>query len=262
MTGDRVATTLRLLPWDSEFFGYRIGRLDGNGCTAEGAAALLAECRAQGIDCVYVLAATDDDATMTAMIRAGALLVDTRVTCGRASPGLTASSANGESPTVRPARGSDLPGLKAIASRSHRGTRFYADPHFDRQRCDRLYELWIERSCEGFASAVFVSENEADGAPSGYVTCHLDEPARGHIGLFAVDERCQGRGHGRALIDAALGWFASRGVGDVSVATQLRNVRALRFYGRAGLAIRSAEHWFHLWPADRPGGAGTEALRA
>jgi len=74
--------------------------------------------------------------------------------------------------------------------------------------------------------------------------------AAGKIGLIAVKGEARGAGVGSALLRAALDWLVSNRVASFTVATQLRNVRALRFYGRAGLLISSVELWFHLWPSD------------
>ncbi len=236
------------LEWDSAFFGCRIARFRRPRCLREDAAALRAECVAQAIDCAYVLVDAADTESAAALQEERAYFADVRVTFGarveRASP-------SGHSPAsvVRPAIDADVPALTRIASVSHRDTRFYADGHFDPARCNRLYEFWIENSCRGFADAVLVASG-AHGEPTGYVTCHRDEAPRGHIGLFAVGEQSQGQGYGRALLAAAAEWFGGHGVSDMTVATQLRNVRALQFYGGAGLVIRSVGFWFHFWPAD------------
>ena len=50
----------------------------------------------------------------------------------------------------------DLQQLKEIARRSHIESRFYFDGRFPMARCNELFELWIERSCLGWADAVFV----------------------------------------------------------------------------------------------------------
>ena len=238
-----------MLDWDSAFFDRRIARFRKPRFLRDDAAALRAECAARGIDCAYILVDVVDTESIASLQETGAYFADARVTFGKFQNAAPAAGAA----RVRPAAEADIPALKRIASASHRDTRFYADGHFDRARCDRLYEVWIENSCRGYADAVFVADRE-DGAPAGYVTCHVDAPPRGHIGLFAVGEGSQGRGYGSALLAAASAWFAAHGVTDMTVATQLRNVRALQFYGGAGLLIRSVGLWFHLWPSDDAGG--------
>jgi GNAT superfamily N-acetyltransferase len=245
------------LDWDSAFFGHRIARFRKPQCLRDDAAALLADCAANGIDCAYILADVADTESIAVLQETRAYLADVRVTFGTRIESAAAlarplQNDGPVTPMVRSAAELDIPALMRIASVSHRDTRFYADRHFDPARCNRLYEVWIENSCRGYADAVFVANGE-DGQPSGYVTCHKDEWPRGHIGLFAVSEGSQGRGYGKALIEAASTWFSAHGVSDMTVATQLRNVRALQFYAGAGLLIRSVGLWFHLWPGDRIG---------
>lgn len=238
----------QFLDWDSEFFGYRIARYRGSRCLSGDVAAIRAECAADSIDCVYVLADVADTESICALQENRAYMADARVTFA-ADMGVEIRFDAAPRHIVRPAIDSDIPALASIAAVGHRDTRFYADRHFATERCDRLYRVWIEKSCQGRADAVLVAE---DGAhqPIGYVTCHGKGAASGHIGLIAVKEEARGSGAGFALLQAALDWFVSNGVASLTVATQLRNVRALRFYGRAGLTISSVELWFHLWPGD------------
>jgi TDP-D-fucosamine acetyltransferase len=247
----RTAATCEILDWDSVFFGYRIARYRGTRCLEVDMPSIHAECAAQGIDCVYALVDGCDTESISNLLRHRAYFTDIRVTFGTAGDGAAPPpSAAAAAGLVRPAGDADLPALVRIASSSHADTRFYADHHFDRARCSRLYEIWIERSCRGYADAVLVIDAEP-GQPAGYVTCHRgDRSNAGRIGLFAVSEQRQGRGFGGALLGAALGWFAAEGITDVTVATQLRNLRALRLYGRSSLLIRSVEYWFHLWTAE------------
>jgi dTDP-4-amino-4,6-dideoxy-D-galactose acyltransferase len=197
-----------------------------------------------------VLADVADTESISALQQSRAYMADARVTFGAdVGTGIGFQSFSGGAHAVRPAIDSDIPALASIAAVSHRDTRFYADRHFAAERCDRLYQEWIEKSCRGQADAVLVAEDAAH-QPIGYVTCHGQGTAKGRIGLIAVKEEARGGGVGSALLRAALDWFVSNRVASLTVATQLRNVRALRFYGRAGLLISSVELWFHLWPGD------------
>jgi dTDP-4-amino-4,6-dideoxy-D-galactose acyltransferase len=145
---------------------------------------------------------------------------------------------------------SDIPALRRIAAASHHDSRFYADPHFDRERCGELYATWIEKSCRGEAADV-VLVAEADGAAAGYISCRLTgREGLAEIGLLAVGAAAQGRGLGGALVGAALRRLAERGASRVRVVTQGRNTRAQRLYQAHGLLTQSIGLWFHRW-ADR-----------
>jgi dTDP-4-amino-4,6-dideoxy-D-galactose acyltransferase len=262
-----------VLAWDSEFFGRRIGRIvpiEAKGGRLD--RALLAEvdawCSAEAIDCLYFLADSGDPATAAVAEAGGFRLVDLRVTLEgrpgghpegefRAGRIWAGESSSLPDPSARPSLQDDrtrlffpedLADLRRIAAASHHDSRFYADPHFDRERCDELYATWIEKSCRGeSADAVLVAEHE--GKPAGYISCVRSGGVgdSGEIGLIAVAAEAQGRGLGKALIRASLRWFADRGLSRVRVVTQGRNVRAQRLYQAHGLFTRSIGLWFHRW---------------
>jgi len=230
------------LPWDSEFFGLRIARYTSDHLTDEAAGEALESCRREGIDCLYLLLA-DDAGSLAAAEHAHLQAVDTRLTLARPLAGHEPAA----SPyLIRPADPSDLPQLRTIARTAHHDSRFYSDPHFDRARCDALYQTWIERSCQGYANRTLVAEIK--GQPAGYVSCHLSDAGEGSIGLFAVAEHARGNGVGGALVRSALGYFQQAGMRTAQVVTQERNRLAQRTYERNGFAVRSRQLWFHSWP--------------
>jgi dTDP-4-amino-4,6-dideoxy-D-galactose acyltransferase len=230
-----------LLDWDSAFFGKRIGRLLGDRLDDARAEAALAWCAREKIDCLYFLAAADDAPTVRSAERHGFSLVDLRVTLDIKLQ----ANMQAERQAVREHNAGDRAALRAIARASYRDSRFYFDPNFSDDDCDRLYETWIERSCDGWADAVLVSEH--DGEVAGYITCHLDTPGEGHIGLLGVGARAQGHGVGGRLIAGALGWFGERAVQRVTVVTQGRNVRAQRAYQHQGFRTERLQLWYHRW---------------
>ena len=68
------------LPWDSEFFGVRIGRVRGCRLTSESAAEVCAWVNAHAIDCLYFVADPADSATLRLAPRFAFDLIDLRVT--------------------------------------------------------------------------------------------------------------------------------------------------------------------------------------
>lgn len=231
-----------LLPWDSQHFGVRIGRVGGGRLTE----ALVAEIEEWGrlhkVDCLYFLA-DPEPVTMHLAAAAGFRFVDIRTTwelkieCSR--PAVA-------SPPVRLASIEDIPELRRIAGESHEDSRFYRDGNFSREACDEMYRIWIERSClePGFADAVLVAERE--GHVAGYISCRK-EAAAGEIGLVAVACNFRGMGLGSCLVQQACEWFATQGTEHATVVTQGFNVPAQRLYQQAGFQISSARPWYHRW---------------
>lgn len=235
------------LSWDSEHFGVRIARLDGDHHDRAGLEPALASCIAQQIACAYCLVPAAELAGIRAVEEAGFRLVDQRITLSR-----QVEPAQEPVPSIRKATSADVSALEAIAATSHTDTRFFADPHFERARCAALYRRWIANSCvEGYADAV-LTEGEV-GAPAGYISCHIDaaSPRSGRIGLIAVGEKHQGKGVGGRLVAGALHWFANAGVVEIDVATQGKNIRAQRLYQGAGFKSQTSALWYHKWFTDR-----------
>jgi ribosomal protein S18 acetylase RimI-like enzyme len=233
MTG---AEPCRFLEWDSRHFGLRIARVESSRLTPELVASIRRWCGEKSIDCAYFL--TDDAASGRLAAEGGYRLVDVRVTLARDPE----PAPDAEAGRVRRYDPADLPKLCRIARTSHRNTRFYVDGRFPASKCDELYEIWIRKSCEGEAQAVFVA---ADGETvEGYLTCHLEPSGEGKIGLVAVAEEGRGKGFGRALVLESLRWF---GVRRVSVVTQGANAGAMRLYESCGFRGRSEQLWYHGW---------------
>jgi dTDP-4-amino-4,6-dideoxy-D-galactose acyltransferase len=230
-------SSAELLPWDTEFWGVRIARVEGDAMTAGRAAGLESWAAENDVACLYFLAG-EDAASAHAAEDAGFRLMDVRVGLARRSaPG-------GGDERVRPFADGDLPALRAIARTSHRATRFYADPRFPDDRCDDVYDTWITRSVEGWAEDVLVAEHE--GRAAGYLSLHGGEE-RASMGLFAVAEDARGSGLGAALVERGIAWAHERGLPEIAVVTQGRSAAALRVYERRGFAVETLGFWFHRW---------------
>lgn len=229
----------QLLAWDTEFFGFRIGRVQQSAFTSADVRYVLDWCAQQRIVCLYLLADSRDGATTRAVEDAGFHLADIRVTLERSS-----TESAPPPPGLRLATEADIPELAAMAAAHHTLSRFYFDPGFPRERCGALYADWIEKSCRGDAQAVFVAEE--DRRIAGYITCH-HEPTVGRIGLAGVVDWARQRGVGARLVTGSLDYFRSQGVDRVTVVTQGRNIAAQRLYETCGFRIRSVELWHHWW---------------
>lgn len=236
------ASSCTFLDWDSAFFGMRIARLGSTLLTPAIVADSLGWCAAHRIDCLYFLGVADDPQTQALAQANGFQFVDIRMTMERRIARDENFVASG---SVGAARDIDLAALKTIARAAHVDSRFFFDPHFAGERCEALYEAWIERSCGGWADAVFVAQ--ADGSPAGYCTCHLGEDGCGSIGLVGIAAPARGRGLGRELLRSALRYFQAHGALRVQVVTQGRNSGAQRFYRQSGFFTESVMLWYHNW---------------
>ena len=241
---DSAYAFARILEWDSEFFGQRIARVEAAGLVLDAGASVVQWCKHESIKCAYLIVDSNDQKGCDAALAQSFRLVDLRVTLGVSLPPLTDETPKSPPVLVRSAMASDINMLKAIARVSHRDTRFYVDDHFDRERCDELYAVWIEKSFLGWAEQVFVAE-VAD-VIAGYITCH-SHAGLGEIGLIGVGDSFRQRGIGLALGVAAGRWFGKVGDNRVSVVTSGRNAAALALYQKLGFRVSFIQYSFHKW---------------
>ena len=204
---------------------------------------VLAWSKVHAIDCLYFAADTAHAESTFLAQEAGFDLVGIKIVLDHTLN----DSITPETPHLRPYQPGDLDTLREIARSSYTESRFFVDPHFTRERCEALYDVWITRSCtEDYADHVLVAVQNA--APAGYITCHLPQgaiPAR--IGLVGMAASAQGLGLGGQLVNGAVRWFQDQGTDYVTVTTQGSNISAQRLYQRDGFRTNAVSLWYHRW---------------
>ena len=237
------------LPWDTEFFGLRIGRVNGHSLTKQSVQEILDWARNNAIDCLYFLSDFDNPETIRLAQIHGFQLIDIRMTFELNLKKIIRNTARLASDVViRPARRDDVPDLESIARKSYDVTRFHFDQRFPREKSDALYETWIRKSCDGYADQVLIAELEKQ--PVGYVSLHLLGSGQGQIGLIGVGEKARGKGVGKTLIYSSMDWLLAQNVEIERVATQGRNIAAQRLYQSCGFLTYSVQLWHHKWQTE------------
>lgn len=239
------------LTWDSEFFGRKIGVLAGNLESFEVVSADLDAAASAGFAYLICRPPVENAAAVRTLERAGFYLTDVGVTWSSdVTPYLEKAA-----PVDRRARlagPSDVPKLSAEATTLFRRSRFYHDPFFSAAEADRLHAAWLANSVNGQAAdAVWIIPD------AGFVTCKLTRDGGGEVALIGVWEGCRGRGAGRALMTAAVSWFAGQRVQTVHVKTQVKNLRAMNFYHRLGFDLYAMDMTMGCILPQRPPLAGS-----
>lgn len=231
-----------LLPWDSEFFGFRIGRLNSRRLTPASLQQALTWAADQRLRCVYFLADASCADTLACAHEGRFKFIDVRVDF---ATDLAAKTGTPSETRLRPATTADLPALEKLSRTSHQDTRFFKDSNFPANRSADLYAEWIRRDFK--LHRIFVAPGTGHGV-AGYVTCHVDPAAgTGRISLIAVAEGERQRGLGRALVEGALQHFRQSGCKQTWVATQASNLPAQRLYQLLGFRTAETCATFHRW---------------
>jgi dTDP-4-amino-4,6-dideoxy-D-galactose acyltransferase len=232
-----------MLAWDTNYWGFPVGRIAPFVRSAAQMGAADAWCKDHGVAVAFLLAPVAELGLVNAATRLGFQHVDLRCTLRRGEADAPGPETPGGA-LIRVACDADREAMELIAERAHQNTRFYADTRFDRAACDELYRTWIRNSCDGWAQFVLVAE--ADRSVIGYVTGHGGGEGAS-IGLVAVDEVWRGLGVGAALVRAAVSRFAGANAGPVRVSTQGSAPSVQTMYQRLAFTTEALEFWLHKW---------------
>lgn len=233
----------KLLPWDSEFFGFRIASITEPNLDERNLSDLLRQLRQDRVELVYWPAASRlDDAIALGL---GGSLVDVKTTFAMQLADASSPVLSGPPSLVPYAPGMPLADLESLSIQSGKYSRFSIDPRIGRDRFEQLYRLWIHRSVsKAIAREVLVIE---DGSHLVGMVTLAEVEGRGNIGLAAVSGACRGRGYGERLIRGAQAWFQAHGYQVAQVVTQGENAAACSLYSRCGYKLERQEFFYHFW---------------
>lgn len=239
---------IKLLPWDSEFFGVTAAKNLTPQLEPAHIDAMLLEGQRAGVRCLYCEVDPNAHASIARLEEAGARLVEFRLVMHRK---LGESILAAKLPIIRGELrvddcigAEDMAQLQSICRSLAAWSRFAADAHFGLAASERLYERWLDASLHGSADVLLVARH--GGRVVGFTTLK-QTGALVQLVLIGVDPQMRDRGVGRMLMEAAFAWSAAHGAEELELITQGRNVRALRFYERSGLTVKQATCFFHKW---------------
>ena len=225
------------LSWDSEFFGLRIGRAFvrslEDGFTLVGQKEALKD----DYDLVYVFGNQGVEFSYE-----DAKLVDQKVVYALSEFPRFETDKNVELWDVNKPVTETLLYLALVSGKY---SRFKLDNQFPSGSYERLYSRWIEQSVNhSLATEVFCYMS--NDVPTGLVTLDIKDGV-GAIGLVAIDEHCQHRGVGTAMMRHVISYAQKQSCKKLSVATQFDNHPACRLYEKVGFKVESMTNVWHWW---------------
>ena len=230
---------IKLLEWDSSFFGLKIGQANSTDASFGKYKSLLTAKRDLGYDIIYWFAERyeEDDYSIS---KAGLLSpIDVKITYLKTALKIKSTLSQALELYKGPLTGK----LIDLAIESGHKSRFLKDPRLSGRFSD-MYTTWISKSVNGeLSDAVFVSKSQND--INGFITVKKVGLVCS-IGLIAVDREARGQGIGGALLDAAENWCVNEGGTGMTVATQQENQSACRLYERHGYGRLSAKYIFYI----------------
>jgi ribosomal protein S18 acetylase RimI-like enzyme len=140
---------------------------------------------------------------------------------------------------VRAARPSDRTFILGITPRLAQG--FQLPPWRTEREIVEAESATVSNALRpGAERAVLLVAEDTEGEPGGYVHVNVETDYFGrthaHIEILAVSSASEGRGAGRALVEAAEGWARSERLDLITLNVFANNQRARSVYERLGYA--------------------------
>jgi RimJ/RimL family protein N-acetyltransferase len=236
------------LSWDSDFFGFRIGRITARSLSPSALSAIRNWSSANKIDCLYYIADSDDIQSIRLAEENGFRNVEIRITYELSLDGWDPDTRKIRNPDVhlRNASAEDLPTLIDMSKDSFVNSRWYFDPNFPKNKTRAYYPVWIRNSINGYAD--FVLAAELGGNVLGYISGNRAKSGRdGTLEIMAVRPEARGLGIGHELISGGLDWHVRDEAKEIVTNTQGRNITTNRMLIRLGWIIKDVQIYYHKW---------------
>lgn len=230
------------LKWDSEFFGFKVGKVTGSYDFAH-LQNIRAQLKKNNFSLAYWKINVFDSASIEAAKKMQIFLADTKIIYSIPVHDFVLNSQNLFNTQAYAGKVNEELVMLAMQSGEH--SRFKADKNFSPGIFEKMYGEWMKKSLtRELADEVFiVTHNEKI---TGMITV-VKNGMRAQIGLLAVAEAHKKKGTGKALVHAAINWAKKNKYEIVQVVTQKTNIAACKFYESCGFKIESEELIYHIW---------------
>jgi len=230
-----------ILEWDSSFFGYQVGKLQGLSISYEGLDSLMKIERTKKTKLVYWFVQPTDLCSLELAKKLKLQPVDIKVTYQKET------RKNLIDENITSLLNCELsPKLLSLAYQSGWQSRFKTDSKFNNFEFERLYATWIEKSIKGESSLDVLGYTKNDEV-LGLVTIDHKKDNTASIGLIAVDSSARSIGIGTKLMEASESLSFIKGIRNLTVATQRDNTQACNFYKSIGYDIIEEVYIYHIW---------------
>jgi dTDP-4-amino-4,6-dideoxy-D-galactose acyltransferase len=228
---------IQLLAWDSDFFGYKVGKLNLSSTD------FLKNESIENHDYELIYIFSENAIEDKTLLKIGAKLQDIKIELVRAIQDNLEINNNQNNLELKPIKVFSN-NLFDLVLESGVYSRFKQDRRFIKNEFERLYKAWIEKALKDDEAQVigaFVN-NEL----LGFVSLTLKNGIA-DIGLIAVHEKARGKHIGKRLLEAAYNYACQNLSKTITVVTQETNTPAMQFYLNNGFKIYKRNFIYHLW---------------
>lgn len=136
--------------------------------------------------------------------------------------------------------------LEQLAYLSGKYSRYKLDQNFENGEFKKLYKEWLTSSIgKTIADKIFIFADQNN--IGGFITLNNLQKQETSIGLIAVAPNYQGQHIGSKLIRYCENESLLHGSSKISVFTQSENEAAMKLYKKNGFEINSIQYIYHIW---------------
>ena len=234
---------VQTLIWDSDFFGFGVGRL--NASNIEEIREGISLARQDGKRLLYF--SVDSESALVAQARQEKLtFVGNQVVFKIDLKEVAATNNPIHFQVIPYAKRVPTQQLIDLAIQAGWTSRFRIDTNFTKEKFCDLYKAWIENSCRHEIADIVMTAENVGTDTLGLVTVRTAGQAA-TIGLISVSNNHQRQGVASALTDSAIDFAIQRNCNSLFVSTQQNNKGACALYQSQGFSVEKSESWFHVW---------------
>ena len=223
------------LSWDSDFFGYEVGRIEIENLTDFNLSVF--KKAAQKFKLVFVFSDLELNIPNFNLVDKKVIFHQEIIRIKELSDIIIESFDQTKH---------DFNQLKKLALQSGIQSRFFIDKNFKNNEYLNLYLRWIENSVnKKIAFDVVVAIDEMDII--GFTTLNKKSETLSDIGLVAVSETSRGLGIGKKIINESIIRSKKAGFNEIQVVTQLTNLAAVNLYKSTDFKIKKIINIHHFW---------------
>lgn len=234
--------TLSKLEWDSEFFNFNVGRLQGLITKEQDIRNIEFLIEKKNITLSYYSTPNELPPYVYKSKIFEIVLVDKKTTFKK---NINSNLRIHESITSIANNTSFMDKLIDLSIQSGIYSRFNIDKKIGKEKFQQLYTLWMVNSINlKIAKDVLVYTEMKDLA--GFVTLG-EKNNQADIGIISVDSTFRKKGIGKILMTSAEKKFSNLGYDSIQVVTQGDNIPACKLYESCGYQVDSLEFFYHIW---------------
>lgn len=228
---------IKKLDWDSEFFGLNIASINTESNDID-FGSIENFVKENKIEFVQACCQTSDRTLINKLEKEGFNFCDLRVTYS-----IDLRKISPEKGKIIFADENDIPAIKEIAGKVFLQDSRYNYEKFDIEKVKEFYQTWAEKAVYGTFDD-FCLKSKDNGSLTGFISGKFREGIA-NIGLVGVSENYQGKGVGTELMKGFFDYCLKKGVSNVEVVTEGRNLRANNYYIKSGYGLKSIESWYY-----------------